>query len=597
MGQAITHFMWGFQQHFCIDQEVHANAVFRLLDKRFEPEVFLIGILDEDRRDRLPACVEPEDDFWISSNSFYGVLKLAESLPANYPESKVLHSHPGVQDSETERLRRRAIHETVCKIIAECVNKPDGVQYFVSFPVARDGYLVSTVLGLQTEFVVAHPRLTVDRARIHAYRSFKAAVSLVDATVDEFLRDAELELSRPNAGEGLGRSARSPDELVRSAGARFTMDCVYKCDQNLDQIGDWQRFFEACNGIAALKYEQAAGCGRMVVARREHDGVLPAVKFATPLSIRNARGARKVLELAGRGLALHVNAASIFGLVEIGEYSRNDEDLFEVRVLGHHHWELAHAGQPLMDVRSGQPRLPAPPFDADKLRVDVRRIFPAVPTDDAERIVTVVASISTERHGTMIVVTADAAAEAKRLSRQSITIEPRRATPQLIKHLTPIDGAVLMSPDGQCYAIGVILDGVASPQGDPARGARYNSAVRYVQGHGSACIAIVVSEDGGVDLIPDLPSAIRRSEIESRIEELREITFAARVSRRRFSRIISWIERHAFYLLQDHCETVNRLVRQIDERTEQEDPSGFRIIRQDLVPNSRFDPAFYYEAE
>jgi hypothetical protein len=37
----------------------------------------------------------------------------------------------------------------------------------------------------------------------------------------------------------------------------------------------------------------------------------------------------------------------------------------------------------------------------------------------------------------------------------------------------PNTGGVLIDPNGTCYAIGVILDGIATTKGDPARGSRY----------------------------------------------------------------------------------------------------------------------------
>ena len=47
----------------------------------------------------------------------------------------------------------------------------------------------------------------------------------------------------------------------------------------------------------------------------------------------------------------------------------------------------------------------------------------------------------------------------------------------------------------------MILDGRASGRGDSARGARYNSALRYVESSDHPCLAVVVSEDGLVDVI------------------------------------------------------------------------------------------------
>ena len=42
---------------------------------------------------------------------------------------------------------------------------------------------------------------------------------------------------------------------------------------------------------------------------------------------------------------------------------------------------------------------------------------------------------------------------------------------------------------------------MAQGKGDPSRGARYNSALRYLQSIEGDCIAVVVSEDGGVDIV------------------------------------------------------------------------------------------------
>ena len=104
----------------------------------------------------------------------------------------------------------------------------------------------------------------------------------------------------------------------------------------------------------------------------------------------------------------------------------------------------------------------------------------------------------------MLVVHRDADAEAERLTPQAIRIDPTVLTQDVLAAVTKIDGAVLMSPDARCHAVGVILDGHATGTGDGARGARYNSAVRYREAAGNDCMIIIVSEDGMVDLLPDL---------------------------------------------------------------------------------------------
>jgi DNA integrity scanning protein DisA with diadenylate cyclase activity len=74
-------------------------------------------------------------------------------------------------------------------------------------------------------------------------------------------------------------------------------------------------------------------------------------------------------------------------------------------------------------------------------------------------------------------------------------------TPLITQLITSIDGAVLLDPEGYCYSIGVILDGKASGHGNGTRGARYNSAVRYVESSPYPCLVVVVSEDGMVDVL------------------------------------------------------------------------------------------------
>src|SRR5262249_11032992 len=161
--------------------------------------------------------------------------------------------------------------------------------------------------------------------------------------------------------------------------------------------------------------------------------------------------------------------------------------------------------------RFGKPYLPRLTGYESKLRQDLPRLFPTIAADARETLVSLVRQAEGERHGTLLVISADAAAESVRLGNQATAIEPCLLTPELLSHLTGIDGAVIIDPRGYCHALGVILDGLATSHGDPARGARFNSAVRYVQSaidRGIMTLAVVVSEDGGIDFIPNPPPQI-----------------------------------------------------------------------------------------
>ena len=129
----------------------------------------------------------------------------------------------------------------------------------------------------------------------------------------------------------------------------------------------------------------------------------------------------------------------------------------------------------------------------------------------------IVQNATEQKHGTTIVFSMHAKEEVGRLNRTCFQIEevPLRNNKEIIKQITAIDGAVMCGFDGVCYAIGVILDGMAvgapdkkTGEGDGykqepediSRGARYNSAIRYKNANPCSIICIV-SEDGDVNII------------------------------------------------------------------------------------------------
>lgn len=65
-----------------------------------------------------------------------------------------------------------------------------------------------------------------------------------------------------------------------------------------------------------------------------------------------------------------------------------------------------------------------------------------------------------------------------------------------------VDGAIHINPQAQLLAFGCLLDGKTSIDEERARGARYNSALRFAQEH-PECIVVVVSVDGHITLFID----------------------------------------------------------------------------------------------
>lgn len=593
MANRIEHFIWGYQPHYRIHLHVAAESTLKMLDGRFEPEIFLVGILREADPTKFPACVEPEIECWIESKAFDNVLRAASPIRKGYPESALFHSHSLAQQREDDALDRRAIRDAMLEVVEQHPARPPNLSFFASTPEFVEGYFVSAVLGVQTDVLNSYHRLSTEVVAVHEYRKWSVSRSLIDAAIVELMSDAADGLLRPDPG--LRTNRRGAEEIIRSAGQRLALDTAFRA--NPGGIEGCYGFYGACSRIAALKYETAEGSGKLVLARKKHEAIKTLMTFADQIPLNDHRRSRKLLELARHGNALHTDAERIFGLADGNVLNGEKEDIFEVRFLGHHHWELCHSGRVLMSVRFGEPSLPKVTNYESKLRQDLPRLFGDVTDEAIDLLVSLVRQAERERHGTLLVISNAASDEANRLRNQSTPMKACLLTSELLSHLTGIDGAVLVDPNGCCHAIGVILDGIATPQGDPARGARFNSALRYVEFAATRnlpTLAVIVSEDGGIDIVPNLRPRIKRSLVTEAIDDLEAIAVGREIVGARHNRLYEWLRRHRFYLLDQDCEHVNVAIQEINRILDEQDPTRVRIVHEAFEPHPDMDSSMYY---
>ena len=590
MSRTIDHFMWGYQDHFCSHVPVNAEWALSRIDPELLPEVFLVGILQADRQDRFAACVEPEKEHWIESEAFNSTLELAGSIRESYVDSTMRQSLLIEQQRQDEALYRRSIRDAILKIIDSHPGKPPDRTFFASIPELIEGYLVSIVLSVHTGVLNSHHRLKTDRVNIHQWRTTEVSRSLMDATIGQILSESSDELALPEAG--LRTLDRDTGEMLRAAGRRLATDCAFRVNRREGFSG----FFESCNAISSLKYEKAEVAGRMLLASR--DELTTRILFKDGISLSNHRRVRKLLELTAEDGFLHTDSSTVFGFVDLSEDEKSGQ-IFEIVFLGHHQWELRHEGELLMQVKFGEPRLPKRISYEPKLRTDLARLLPGITSEDQDRLMSLVNQAERARHGTLIVISTQAESEAERLSAQATRISPQLLDAPLLDHLTAIDGAVLIDPKGYCQAIGVILDGQATNDGDAARGSRFNSAVRYVHyaiERQIPTVAIIVSEDGGVDIVPNPPPAIRRSSIVTTIDGLNSVSNSDDIPLKRYNELYDWLVAHRFYLLKEDCDQVNSAVQEIEKKI---DKTGRMVwvVRYVFTPDPRMDPSFYYLSE
>lgn len=592
MTLTIEHFMWGYQPHFRINQKNNAKQLFRKLDEKFKPEVFLVGIRTEDLNAKYyPACVEPEQEFWIPSNAFDKVHQLSTEILKEYPENNLLHGHPIVAQEFNEYLRLRSIRDAIEKVIKTYPQKPSEMLYAASLPAKVEGYYVCTVLGLQEDIINSYSSLEKSVLELHSCREIRIATSLIDATILEFLENAKEELRKPDTGKE--SSDIDPEELIRSAGHRLMIGIQWRIGQ---QPISGDNLFRNCTTISSLYYEKSESKGRILLGKK-HPPINTQIQFFSPIKLTQYRATRKLLELTSDNLSLESDSQKILGLSTLNNYKETDENVFDVIILGHHHWELRNGEQVLMRVQYGLPYLPKPIFYEQKLQIDLPRIFKNITKQEIELLIELVKTAVEEPHGTMLVITENANQEAKRLKNQGTVIEPCSLTPDLLKHLTPIDGAVILSPQGVCYAIGTILDGQATDMGDPGRGARFNSAVRYVTTYDNPCLTVIVSEDGGVDFFPNLKPPISRQKIDQTISELQSLINIDKINYEKYKLLLDWLEQHQFYLRKEDCDTLNEIIPKLQEKIHSQNKWQIQIIRNEFIPNLDLDESLYYKKE
>lgn len=270
---------------------------------------------------------------------------------------------------------------------------------------------------------------------------------------------------------------------------------------------DWFRHFPVTNGwflsicaVAALPYENRAANGRLSLRRFGADPNLTISLSETQnstrtsgVSIHDHKVVRKLLEAAG-DLDLIVVDGQVLG------YGGHSRHFPSITFLKTGKWRLRSGGKDLMIVNFGIPEVPKSRFDKLRLHNAIIRIG-CPPNRSDEFLEILEPAVEEITKGGLIVISGDASNAASDLQASCFRPEPFHINADHITRLSRMDGAIILDFDLKCHAFGAILDGAATEGENPQRGSRYNSAVRYVQSREGKAVAVVISEDGYVDVI------------------------------------------------------------------------------------------------
>lgn len=580
MRERLTYFMWDFQQHFRAGVRRETEKVLERIGLPVNACAFLAGFAATDNA-RWPICVEPEYRFFQPGH-LEGVAERGRELYENHPDRSLLISDPRMHKLRHQGLANRCRADAVVEALSR--HTPEPMTYFAGHSTPVGDYDVHPVIGIPTDALQAVPQLqTTERDR------FPVTRSLAHGCISLVLSLATKALVQPGAGDALYVLGATAEEIAQRAAGNLVTSAVRMTGSLYGSD-----LYAALTAVSTTRYEGAAGYGSVIVAAEDDPDVAVDLRLRSPVRVAETRALRKMLEISDRdrlGLVTDGHAIVALGHVELS-YDPRDERIFEFHVVGQGQWLMRHGQDVLFEAEFGEPRLRKERIDKAKFVDAVERLF-GQGEAESEKLWDFALAAADQAHGTMLVITAAVVEEAERLSAQAILIEPEQLSPELLRQATGIDGAVLFAPDGTCHAFGVILDGTASDQGDRARGARFNSALRYLTMPAAATMIVLVSEDGMIDVLPRLQPRISRRTVEEALVRYELLTTSSEDDAEIRADAYDRLKELEFYLSPEQCERINQLEAAYQQR--RLDSGGIAVTGPSLKSSSAMNDSYFLD--
>ena len=270
-----------------------------------------------------------------------------------------------------------------------------------------------------------------------------------------------------------------------------------------------EELYETLCLLSSIPYEKSPNKGRLGIATPKVISSKTFVRFTTPIELKqeNVKLIRKLLEISDKNHTILISEEGrVIGVHAIKTNSGKYEGT-GVMFSGYGKWDL-FSGKNSSIISFNSVTIGLVNQSLDR-RLQKGFEYAGLQYNK-QRIQKVVHEAKKQSHGTTIIVTDQAESESIRLqnANRAIGIRPVLVDESTILSLSAIDGAMIVNTEGICYSIGAILDGAATGKGNIARGARYNSAITYVDYWAKneprkKVVAIIVSADDSVDIYPN----------------------------------------------------------------------------------------------
>ena len=578
MQKTIKYFMWGYQEHFRIILKLDVKRVLEKIGLyNVDFEVLLVGVLASNSENNYPICIEPEDGKW-DLKIFDGLVEDVKTEIENHPLKNMLYSNDEqATRDKPENIKKDSVSIAVKKALLQYDEDNDSESYVGLSNLVGDYYVVP-VIQITKEVFQEYPKL--NKKNFQDRNLSQGSLSIVEAVLQTLLGRASKLLKTENPGRG--SSDIEAREVVRSAAESF----MYTPSIAIYEKYAFTNLFETLNLISSLFYEGVHSLGKLIISNPEHTSIVFSLEFQDPVPISKTRWVRKVLEMSSEKFSLIADNEFIYGLGNLAaDHDFSDQNIFVVEFLDHYYWQISCGEITLLQSHYNEPRLYASTGQEKLLLDNLNRLYPYTTHNEKQNILNLVLTLTNLNRGSMLVISEDAETEVKRLAKLGTPIKPVLLTPDLLEQVSGIDGTVMIDPKGVCFGIGIILDGDAIPECTPSRGSRYNSGVRYVYPtENKKRLAVIVSDDKTVDIVPRLRPMMSLSAIEHNISLLENATLE------NYHQPRNWIDDNRFYFNQQQCDRANLALDRV-ENLPNEDMQLVMITNR-LAPDKDWDNSY-----
>lgn len=268
--------------------------------------------------------------------------------------------------------------------------------------------------------------------------------------------------------------------------------------------------------ISSLEYEGATCKGFMIVRNTRRNNKNADIYLEECIALTQHKRIRKLLEISNENLVLLVDGdtSEAYGFQKIESMNSFYFSDSLIKFTGWFSWEYHFAAKEdqkkkLFYFEKLQYKFPnVIENEISTFKDELKNVF-KLKNININLLTSIVNELKHQEKGTMLVILNPeyAMKESSRLRQSSTLIRSASISHNTILSLSRIDGALIFDTQGICHSFGVILDGAIEEgyPGDPSRGARYNSALRYIHAKEKEkidCLIVVISEDGYMNVLP-----------------------------------------------------------------------------------------------